>query len=102
MRATLRAPSDHRGTAKAGDLVRAITVLGEHRIGVRAELGRRPLDARSAMGEFERGERHPERTVDAGSRVEFMEYAALGEMRVGKGFGHRPHAGGRHVARLEI
>src|SRR5215469_9080079 len=82
---------DHSVAAKTGDLLHAITVLGEHRVGVFAHLVRRVLDRWSAMRELERGERHPERAVDAGNRVEFMEYAAPGEMRVGEGFGHRPH-----------
>ena len=32
------------------------------------------------MRKFERRERHLERTVDAGDRVEFVEHAALGKM----------------------
>jgi hypothetical protein len=43
-------------------------VLGEHAGGVGAQLGRRRLDARTAMGEFERSQRQVESPVDAGGR----------------------------------
>src|SRR3984893_14023371 len=94
--------SDHPGATKGGDLLHAITVLGEPRAGGPAHLVRRVLDRRSAMRKLERGERHPYRAVDAGDPVEFMEHAALGGMRVGGGFGHCADLVGRHVARLEI
>src|ERR1700730_11858454 len=94
--------SDHPGATKGGDLLHAVTVLGEHRVGVLPHLVRRVLDRRSAMRKLERGERHPYRAVDAGDPVKFMEHAALGEMRVGEGFRHCAHPRGRHVARLEI
>src|SRR6516165_11281231 len=100
--AKLQRRSDHPGAAKAGDLIGTVAVFGEHRVGVLAHIVRRVLDRRSAMRELERGQRHPERAIDAGNRVEFMEYAALGEMRVGEGLGHRPHPRRRHMARLEI
>ena len=55
-------------------------MLGEYRLGIGAHLVRRVLDRGSAMRKFERRERHLERTVDAGDRVEFVEHAALGKM----------------------
>src|SRR5690348_18418261 len=77
---TVNGCSDRARAAETGDLVRAVSEFPQHRLGIGTHLAWRMLDRGAAMREFERCQRHAERTVDAWRRVEFVKDAAAREM----------------------
>src|SRR5437868_2765470 len=84
--------SNHFCPVKGRDLVGVVAVLGEHAVGVGAQFGRRRLDARAAMGEFERSQRHVESPVDPGGRSVMVGDATSAKLRVARGLGEGSHA----------
>src|SRR6266566_5036532 len=78
-------PLNHPRLAKRQDLVRVVAVFGENLVGVGAQLGRRRLDARSTMGEFEGGKGHIEAAFDPGRRSVMVSDAAGVKLRIANG-----------------
>src|SRR2546428_692634 len=70
----------------------------EHLVGVLAQARRRTLDARTAVGELERGQRHGHRALDPLDRVVLVEHPASLELGIGQRLGEPSHAAGRDVA----
>ena len=93
--------SNHFCPAKGRDLIGVVAVLSQHTVGVGAQFGRRRLDARAAVGEFERRQGHLERPVDAGGGPVAMSDATSGKLRVADGFGEGTHARRRDMAGLK-
>src|SRR5215471_10138061 len=75
--------------------------LGEDFLVVLAERGRGRVDARTTMGEGERGQRHAELAFDPIAAGVAVNDAARRQLRIGERLAHGAHARGWHVARLQ-
>src|SRR5437899_9721081 len=69
-----RASSNRARFAKPHDLGVRIAEAREHLVGVLAQARRRTLDAWTAVGELERGQRHGHRALDPLDRVVLVEH----------------------------
>src|SRR5829696_9038495 len=101
-RALRRRSTEHKsGSLLRRGLRRPVTELSQNLLIMLAERGRRRLDARAAMREFERREWDAESARDAGRACVLVDEATRREMRVRDGFAHRAHTARRHMARLQ-
>src|SRR5262245_29779706 len=93
---------DHALRPKRCDLRLRVPEARQHLVGVLPQARRRRLDARAAMGELERGQRHRDRSLDAVDLRVLVEHAASFQLGIGQRLGEAPNPAGRHVARLQI
>src|SRR5206468_5890591 len=74
--------SDRAFSAQLRDLVLGVAEAREHLVGVLAQTRRRGLDARTAIGELERGHRHGDGALDAVDLLVAVQYAPRCELRI--------------------
>jgi hypothetical protein len=81
--------------------VSAPAEFAENLFVVLAERWRRRVNARTAVGEGERGDRHAEPTLHSGDGGVAVNDTAGRQLWIGDGFSHRAHPRGRDVVRLQ-